>query len=108
MTLDQVKERCEEHAKFLFSQMRKVDEPTGWSRTSFYRWLMERCPVSERCMDPKTKLLTAAAHPCSVSKEAQSQRSSCSTSFECIIRQCHPPEAQTSTYIARDRQIEKA
>lgn len=85
MELDQVKERCEEHAKFLFSQMRKVDEPTRWSRTSFYRWLMERCPVSASCTNPKTKFLTATAHPCPVPKEAKGQRSSFSTSREYFI-----------------------
>lgn len=50
MTNAQVAQRCEEHAVFLLSQMRKPGEPVRWTHTTFYRWLTDKCRV---CVDMK-------------------------------------------------------
>ena len=47
MTSAEVAERCEEHAMFLLSQMRKPGEPVRWTHTTFYRWLVDKCRVCE-------------------------------------------------------------
>lgn len=49
MTIDEVIRRCEEHATFLLSQMRKPQEPVGWDHTKFYLWLTGQCSVSLKC-----------------------------------------------------------
>ena len=61
MTPAQVAQRCEEHAVFLLSQMRKPGDPIRWTNTTFYRWLIDKCRVGDD-IDHWSAFLTYLAH----------------------------------------------
>lgn len=61
MYRDEVIARCDKHAQFLLAHFPKelAFEPSGltWKDTSFYKWMLDRHPVSQTISVPVAPVL---------------------------------------------------